>query len=68
MEVDFTAVGPTVVGGIGDRTYPCMEFVENSRMKGTTMLRNISIIDQLRWKKFIRLAGFVLSVLSLAVC
>jgi len=33
MEVDFTAVGPTVVGGIGDRTHPFMEFVENSRME-----------------------------------
>jgi hypothetical protein len=33
MEADFTAVGPTVVVGIGDRRYPCMEFVENSRME-----------------------------------
>src|SRR6266478_1224376 len=33
MEVDFMAVAPTVVGGIGDRRYPFMKFVENSRME-----------------------------------
>jgi len=50
---------------IGNRMYPGMEIVENSRMKGTTMLQNISIIDQLEWKKFIRFAAFVLLALSL---
>jgi hypothetical protein len=33
MEVDFMAVAPTVVGGIGDRRYSFMKFVENSRME-----------------------------------
>jgi hypothetical protein len=54
-----------VVVDIGERMYPCMEFVENSRMKGTTMLRNISILDQVEWKNFIRSAAFVLLALSL---
>jgi hypothetical protein len=72
LEVVFTVVvsmeaevSMAVVVDIGERRYRCMEFVENPRMKGTTMPQNISIIDQLEWKKFIRLVGFVLSALSL---
>jgi len=54
-----------VVEDIGERVYPCKEFAENSRMKGTTMLQNISLIDQLDRKKFSRFAAFVLLALSL---
>jgi hypothetical protein len=54
-----------VVVDIGERMCSCMEFVENSRMKGPTMLRNISILDQLEWKIFTRFAAFALLVFSL---
>jgi hypothetical protein len=54
-----------VVVDIGDRMYACIEFVENSRTEGNAMLRNISILDQFGWKKFIRFAAFVLLALSL---
>jgi hypothetical protein len=42
-----------------------MESVENSRMEGTTMLENFSILVQLERKKLIRFAPFVLLALSL---
>jgi hypothetical protein len=54
-----------VVVDIGERMCSCMEIEEKSRMKGTTMLRNISISGQLEWKKFIRFAAFALLALSL---
>jgi hypothetical protein len=59
------AASMAVVADIGERVYPCIEFVGNSRMKGTTMLQNISIIDQLDWKKFSRFTAFVLLAVSL---
>jgi Protein of unknown function (DUF2950) len=54
-----------VAADIGERMYRFMEFVENSRMKGTAMPRNKSIIDPSEWKKFIRFAGLVLFAFSL---
>jgi hypothetical protein len=48
------------VADIGERVYPRMELVETSKTKGTTMLQNISRVDEFRSKKFIRLAAPVL--------
>jgi hypothetical protein len=50
---------------IGDRMYPRVKFVENSRMERNTMLQRISIFVQLEWKGFVRFAASVLFALSL---
>jgi hypothetical protein len=50
---------------IGKRLETCMEFIEISRMRGTAMLQNISILQQTEWEKFSRFAGFVLLAISL---
>jgi len=60
------AASMAVVADVGKRVCPCVEFVENSRMKGTTMLQIISVIDQFGWKKLGRFARFVLLALSLS--
>jgi Protein of unknown function (DUF2950) len=62
VEAAFTAA----VADIGDRMGACMEFVGTSRMEGSFMLQNISILVQLERKKFIRFAAVVLLALSLA--
>ena len=54
-----------VVADIGKRKERCIELVDNSRMKGTTMSQNIHDRNQLKWKKLIRFAGFGLIGLSL---
>jgi hypothetical protein len=60
------AASMAVVADIGDGMHACMEFVGNSRMGDSTMLRNISILGQLERKKFIRFAAVVLLAFSLA--
>src|SRR5712692_2447517 len=54
-----------VVDDVGDRMYPRVELVENSRMERNTMLQRISIFVQLEWKSFVRFAASVLFALSL---
>jgi len=54
-----------VVDDIGDRTYPRVEFSENSRIERNTMLHRISIFAQLECKGFVRFAVSVLLALSL---
>jgi hypothetical protein len=56
-----------VVDDIGDRMYPRVKLVENSRMERNIMLQRISIFVQLEWKSFVRFAASVLFALSL-VC
>jgi hypothetical protein len=59
------AVAPmAVVEDIGDRMYPRVELVKNSRMEGNTMQR-ISNFIQLEGKSFVRLSASVLFALSL---
>jgi hypothetical protein len=53
-----------VVVDIGERVYRLVQFEENLKMRGTAMLRNISIIGHLQWKKLIRFSAFVLLALS----
>jgi hypothetical protein len=61
-QVAFVAV----VADTGDHMQSYMEFVKNSRMEGSTMRQNASILGQLDWKRFIRFAAAVLLALSLA--
>jgi hypothetical protein len=60
------AASTAVVADIGDHVQAYVEFVTNSRMEGSTMRQNASILGQLDWKRFIRFAAAVLLALSLA--
>jgi hypothetical protein len=51
-----------VAGDVGKRMNGLMEFKDNPRRKGTAMLQNNSIKDQLNWKNFIRVAPVVLAL------
>jgi len=53
------------VVGAGDRMYPCMKLVENSRMERNTMLQRISILVQRQCQSLIRFAASLLFALSL---
>src|SRR6202521_937826 len=64
--VSMAAVAFMVAADIGDRMQACVESAENSRMEGTTMLRNIWVLAQIEREKFIRLGKFILLALSLA--
>jgi hypothetical protein len=50
-----------VVVDTGNRMYPCMESVKNSRTEGNIMLQNISIFAQIERKIVIRFAAYLLS-------
>jgi Protein of unknown function (DUF2950) len=67
LEVVSTVVvaSMAVVVGVGKRVNSCTGVVENPRVKGANMLRNISIVDHFEWKKCIRFAVFVLLAISL---
>ena len=67
MAAAFMAAVFTAVVGVdtGKRMHGRMQFVENSKKKGTTMLRNILVANRLEWKKIKRFAGLVLLSLSL---
>ena len=54
-----------VVADVGDRMYPRVELIENSRMERNTMLRRISIFVERECKNFVRFAVSVLFALSL---
>ena len=66
VAVSMVVAAFTAAADTGDRMHACMEFVKNSRRKGTIMLQNNSTIDQLDWKKFSRFTALVLLALSLA--
>ena len=53
------------VEGAGDRMYPCVKLVENSRMESNNMLQRISILVQRECKSLIRFAASLLFALSL---